>query len=121
MEFHDRLITLRRERGLSQEMLGEAIGVSRQTVSKWETGQSWPDFQRLVLLGDFFDLPLDALVRDLDLEPVRSHTAAACRGAEAADGLRRVEGLVNGLLNGLALFGLLGAGFFLLLGVMLGG
>ncbi len=40
MQFHEQLISLRKQKGLSQEQLGEQIGVSRQTVSKWETGVS---------------------------------------------------------------------------------
>ena len=55
MNFNDRLADLRRKRGLSQEQLGYELGVSRQTVSKWELGQSYPDFQRLVLLSDYYD------------------------------------------------------------------
>ena len=52
MKFHEKLLALRKQAGLSQEELGLELGVSRQTVSKWEAGQSYPDFQRLVLLGD---------------------------------------------------------------------
>ena len=52
MRFDERITALRKRRGLSQEELGFELGVSRQTVSKWESGQSYPDFQRLVLLAD---------------------------------------------------------------------
>lgn len=54
MNFNEKLIKLRKERGLSQEELGAAVGVSRQTISKWELAQSYPDFQKLVLLSDYF-------------------------------------------------------------------
>ena len=47
MNFNEKLIKLRKEKGLSQEELGTEIGVSRQTISKWELAQSYPDFQRL--------------------------------------------------------------------------
>ena len=56
---------------MSQEELGAELHVSRQTVSKWESAQSYPDFQRLVLLSDYFGLTLDALVRDVDVQEVR--------------------------------------------------
>ena len=59
MKFHEKLLALRKQAGLSQEELGLELGVSRQTVSKWEAGQSYPDFHRLVLLGDYFGLSLD--------------------------------------------------------------
>lgn len=72
MKFNERLMTLRKKRGLSQEEFGFELGVSRQTVSKWESGQSYPDFQRLVLLADYFDISLDELVRGLDVGDVRA-------------------------------------------------
>ena len=71
MTFQEKLISLRKAKGLSQEELGAEIQVSRQTVSKWESGQSYPDFQRLVLLSDFFELTLDQLVKDVDVQEVR--------------------------------------------------
>lgn len=71
MKFHEKLISMRKAEGLSQEELGAELGVSRQTVSKWESGQSYPDFQRLVLLSDYFGLTLDELVRDIDVQEVR--------------------------------------------------
>lgn len=72
MNFHEKLVSLRKSMGLSQEELGAEIKVSRQTISKWESGQSYPDFQRLVLLSDYFGLTLDELVRDVDVADVRA-------------------------------------------------
>ena len=72
MHFNDRLADLRRKKGLSQEQLGYELGVSRQTVSKWELGQSYPDFQRLVLLSDYYEMSLDELVRGVDVGDVRA-------------------------------------------------
>ena len=71
MNFNEKLINLRKSKGLSQEELGNELKVSRQTISKWESGQSYPDFQRLVLLSDYFGLTLDELVRDIDVQEVR--------------------------------------------------
>ena len=71
MNFNEKLIKLRKERGLSQEELGAAVGVSRQTISKQELAQSYPDFQKLVLLSDYFKISLDTLVKDIDVEDVR--------------------------------------------------
>lgn len=56
MKFNEKLLSLRKAKGLSQEELGMELQVSRQTISKWEAGQSYPDFQRLVILSDYFDL-----------------------------------------------------------------
>lgn len=77
MKFNERLMALRKKQGLSQEELGFELGVSRQTVSKWELGQSYPDFQRLVLLSDYYGLSLDELVRDLDVQDVREKNMSA--------------------------------------------
>lgn len=72
MNFNDRLTDLRKRKGLSQEQLGYELGVSRQTVSNWELGQSYPDFQRLVLLSDYYEMSLDELVRGVDVGDVRA-------------------------------------------------
>ncbi len=71
MKFNEKLLSIRKQKGLSQEELGMELQVSRQTISKWESGQSYPDFQKLVLLSDFFDMTLDELVRDIDVQDVR--------------------------------------------------
>lgn len=53
----------REQQQLSQEMLSEKIFVSRQTISNWETGRSYPDVQNLLLLGEVFGVSLDELVK----------------------------------------------------------
>ena len=73
MNFNEKLISLRKSKGLSQEELGAELNVTRQTISKWESGQSYPDFQRLVLLSDFFGLTLDELVKDIDVQEVEKN------------------------------------------------
>lgn len=62
MEFYERLQTLRKKAGFSQEKLAEACGVSRQAVSKWEAGQSQPDMDKLVRLSKLFGVSLDELI-----------------------------------------------------------
>ena len=71
MKFNEKLLTMRKKQGLSQEELGLELQVSRQTISKWEAGQSYPDFQKLVLLSDYFGMSLDELVKDIDVQDVR--------------------------------------------------
>ena len=71
MKFNEKLMSIRKMKGLSQEELGMELQVSRQTISKWETGQSYPDFQKLVMLSDYFDMTLDELVKDIDVQDVR--------------------------------------------------
>ena len=71
MKFNEKLVSIRKKQGLSQEELGMELQVSRQTISKWETGQSYPDFQRLVMLSDYFGMSLDELVKDIDVQDIR--------------------------------------------------
>lgn len=62
-EFADRLIELRRTKGMSQEELAGTLGISRQAVSKWERAESAPDIGNLVALASLYDVSLDELVR----------------------------------------------------------
>ncbi|MEG0366635.1 MAG: helix-turn-helix transcriptional regulator [Coprobacillus sp.] len=63
MKLQDNLIQLRKQKGYSQEDLAYQLGVSRQSVSKWESGVSVPELDRLVEIADFYDVSLDELVR----------------------------------------------------------
>ena len=62
MTFHEQLITLRKQKGLSQEQLGERLGVTRQTISKWELGITTPEMDKLIQLSDLFQISIDELV-----------------------------------------------------------
>jgi len=57
----ERILALRKEKGLTQEALAGQLGVSFQAVSKWENGQSCPDIALLPLLADIFAVPIDSL------------------------------------------------------------
>ena len=60
--FHDNLVSLRKLNGMSQEQLAEKIGVSRQTLSKYETGEALPDIGKCRALADVFNVSMDDLV-----------------------------------------------------------
>lgn len=62
MKFNEQLICLRKQKGLSQEQLGAELGVTRQTVSKWELGETTPEMDKLIQLSDLFQISLDSLV-----------------------------------------------------------
>ncbi len=62
MEFNNKLYQLRKQKGLSQEELANRLNVSRQTVSKWEIGDSSPDMEKLIAISDLFEISLDELV-----------------------------------------------------------
>ena len=61
MELKDRLVQVRKLRGMNQEVLAERVGVSRQAVSKWETGEAMPDCVKLVALADALEVSMDYL------------------------------------------------------------
>lgn len=63
MIFADNLQRLRKNAGLTQEDLAEQLEVSRQAVSKWESGQSLPEMDKLIRMAEMFDCTLDELVR----------------------------------------------------------
>ena len=68
MKFYEKLQKLRKEKGLSQEELAEMLGVSRQSVSKWESGITYPETDKLMTLSDIFGVTLDSLLKDGEIE-----------------------------------------------------
>ena len=60
--FKDNLVELRKIHDMSQEELADQIGVSRQTLSKYETGESLPDIEKCKLLADVFGVSIDDLM-----------------------------------------------------------
>lgn len=64
MVFADKLQSLRKSKGLSQEELAEKCNVTRQSVSKWETGLGYPETEKLLILCEILDVDLDYLMRD---------------------------------------------------------
>lgn len=62
MNFNENLLSLRKQHGLSQEQLGQQVGVSRQTVSKWELGETTPELDKIIQLSDYFNISTDALI-----------------------------------------------------------
>lgn len=69
MEFHNRLYNLRKQKGLSQEELANRLNVSRQTISKWEIGDSTPDMEKLAAISELFEVSLDELVLGKEQKP----------------------------------------------------
>ena len=63
MSIGERILKLRKEKNYSQEEIAEQLNVSRQTISKWETGQSTPDFDKIVPLCDLFGITTDELLK----------------------------------------------------------
>lgn len=64
MNFGIKLQTLRKEKRMSQEALAEQLGVSRQAVSKWETGEGYPETDTIITISTLFNVTLDYLMKD---------------------------------------------------------
>lgn len=69
MKFYEKLIILRKKALLSQEELAEKLDVTRQTISKWELGQSKPDIDKLQMMSKLFEVDVNTLTNeDISLE-----------------------------------------------------
>lgn len=68
MNMSDRIQYLRKTKGISQEELADKVGVSRQAVSKWESEQSTPDLEKVIIMSDFFGVTTDYILKGI--EPV---------------------------------------------------
>lgn len=66
MRIHEKLHLLRKQNGLSQEQLADKLGIARQTVSKWETGQAVPEINALILLSELYGITIDRMVKEDD-------------------------------------------------------
>ena len=64
MTLGEKIYKLRTKRSMTQEQLAEKIGVSRQSVSKWESGASIPDLERIVSMSQLFGVTTDYLLKD---------------------------------------------------------
>ena len=67
MKFNEKLIELRKKQGLSQEELGYKLDVTRQTVSKWELGQTTPEMDKLVEISKLFNVSVDELLNNEEI------------------------------------------------------
>ena len=68
MNMADRIQSLRKSKGFSQEELADKVGVSRQAVSKWESEQSTPDIEKIIILSELFEVTTDYILKGT--EPV---------------------------------------------------
>lgn len=105
MNLAEKIYTLRKQHGLSQEQMAEALGVSRQAVSKWESGQSVPEAEKLVAISHLFAVTTDYLLLE-DASPLPAPAREAPAAPPERDH-RALAGLILSLLGaaGLVLFG----------------
>lgn len=116
MTLGEKLARLRKARGMSQEQLAAALGVSRQAVSKWELGEAVPDVSRVVAMSELFGVTTDYLLKDVaketgqaagDVGEGHAGSAAGEGGGEASPAPDRNEkrwlGMAVTLLAGIAI------------------
>ena len=72
MELYERLRELRKKAGYSQEILAEMLGISRQAVSKWESGQGKPDIDNVIKLTEIYQVSADYILLGVENKPVIS-------------------------------------------------
>lgn len=77
MNISDRIQTLRKAKGMSQEQLADAVGVSRQAVSKWESEQASPDLDKVVIMSELFEVTTDYILKGIEPVEVQDHKTMA--------------------------------------------
>ena len=89
MTFSEKLTDLRRKSGMSQEQLADRLGVTRQSVSKWESGTAMPELVKLISLSELFDVSVDYLVKDRLDSPEEAERGGDDLSARQADRLEK--------------------------------
>ncbi|ABX42335.1 helix-turn-helix domain-containing protein [Lachnoclostridium phytofermentans] len=87
MKLGEKIVMFRTEHHLSQGDLAEKLGVSRQSISKWETGGSVPDLDKLIALSELFDVSLDNLVKDQ--EPKINTESKSSESSESSESVSK--------------------------------
>ncbi len=99
MELGNKLLKLRKARGMSQEELAGEMGVSRQAISRWESGETLPDAANLLKLSDLFGVTADYLLRDEQTESQPMQAVPAAPSAAPKPGRQQVWGKVLTLFS----------------------
>ena len=107
MAFSDNLQFLRTRQGQTQEQLAEALEVSRQSVSKWEGGQSYPEMDTILRICDLYHVDLDTLMRGSVEDSLVEDTAQYDRFMNGFS--KRMAFAIGGIIAGVGLCGLLEA------------
>ena len=110
MTLGEKIQILRKQKGMTQDQLADILNVSRQAVSKWETNESQPDIERLIEIGNLFNVSTDYLIKDgYASDPIKRTRVAEKESLRNS----RIFFLVSAVYS-------LGTGVFLLLGFVWG-
>ena len=105
MTIADRILSLRKSKGMSQEQLADAIGVSRQAVSKWESEQATPDIDKVVIMSERFGVTTDYILKGIEPIPDNDHKTIGDvidQKVLTEKNSSRVKGILKWVLIGLA-------------------
>ena len=108
MEIGKKIMELRKKNGLSQEELAEKIGVARQTISKWELGETYPDLKQSKELSKLFNISLDELVEN-DIKEVL---------VEKTSNTEKLAGLILKLMKFILIFIIVIPVLYIVLGII---
>ena len=115
MSLPEKILSLRTGLGLSQEELAQRLEVSRQSVSKWETGQSVPDLDKLIKLADLFQISVDELVREGERPQPPEPQVVYVKGKQSLTDTQKAGVCLELIGLALDLLGLIGEGNLLVL------
>ena len=99
MTLSEKIQACRKRAGLSQEQLAERLGVSRQAVSKWETGEATPELGKLAALCSELNVSADWLLNDIDPGPPQEDGAAKEPFSGSPDRLERLPGFLGRMVR----------------------
>ena len=74
MNFSEKILTLRKANNLTQEQLAEKLDVSRQSISKWESGQATPELEKIVEMSALFNVTTDYLLKSSEIDDLSVKT-----------------------------------------------
>lgn len=95
MALSEKLYALRKKSGFSQEQLAEQLGVSRQAISKWESGQSVPESDKLVAISNYFNVSVDYLLKENNEPQIASDQTEKANSLQAGNKPRWVLGMIS--------------------------
>ena len=108
MSISEKLKRARAKSELTQEVIAEKVGVSRQTVSSWESGKSYPDIASLMILCDVYDVTLDSLLKG-DTDMIQHLEEGSEKGKKAKYVIVSIIALIVGMVFIWLSYALLGA------------
>ncbi|MBO5167302.1 MAG: helix-turn-helix transcriptional regulator [Lachnospiraceae bacterium] len=102
MMLSEKLYQLRKKSGLSQEQLAEQLNVSRQAISKWESGSAFPESEKLIIISNYLGVSVDCLLKDDVEDDAKTENSEVGKNPKMLAGLIIcIAGMVSMVLWGL--------------------